>query len=65
MGVLGNPFKLFRRLLIASFKITGYTITLIAQILWYIFHKRTDRIADAFGEYGLVVTDAIADVFRD
>ncbi len=34
LGTLGNPFKLFGRLLLAGFKITGYTVTFIVQGVW-------------------------------
>lgn len=65
MGILGNPFKLFGRLLVASFKIIGYCISSGGQALWYVFHRRPDRIGDAIGELGRSITDAIGDVFRD
>lgn len=65
MGILGNPFKLFGRLLIAIFKITGYTVTFIAQVVWYLFHRQTHDIGLAFGDYGKAVTNAIGDVFSD
>ncbi len=51
LGVLGDPFKLFGRGLVACFKIAGYTITFIMQILWFISHGRTDKIGDAFGVF--------------
>lgn len=65
MGVLGNPFKLFGRLLIASFQITGYTVIFITQIIWFISYRRTDIIGDAFGSFGRSVTDAVATIFKD
>lgn len=63
--MLGNPFKLFGRLLIASFKITGYTLTFIAQVIWYIFHRQTHDIALAYGDFGKSVTNAIGDIFSE
>ena len=65
MGVLGNPFKLFGRLLIASFQITGYTVTFIVQIFGYLYYRQRYMIVDAFGSLGRSVTDAVADIFRD
>jgi len=65
MGVLGYPFKLFGRLLIAGFKITGYCISYGGQMLWYLIYRRPDRVGDAIGELGRSITDAIGDVFRD
>lgn len=60
-----NPFKLFGRLFLAFFKITGYTIAYGSQILWCLIHRKPDRIGDALGEYGHAVTDAIAGIFKD
>lgn len=65
MGVLWNPFKLFGRLLIASFQITGYTVTFIVQIFGYLYYRQRYMIADAFGSFGRSVTDAVAAIFRD
>lgn len=65
MRVLGDPFKLFGRLLIAGFKIIGYTFTFIVQVVWYLFHRQTHDIGLAFGDYGRSVTNAIGDVFSD
>jgi hypothetical protein len=65
MGILGNPFKLFGRLLIAFFKIIGYTFTFIAQVVWYLFHRQTHDIGLAFGDYGRSVVAAVADVFGE
>lgn len=64
LGILSDPFKLFGRGLVACFKIAGYTITFIMQILWFISHGRTDKIGDAFGGFGRSVTDAIGDIFQ-
>ncbi len=65
LGICGDPFKLFGRFMIATFRITGYTIIFIVQIFWYISHMQKDRITDAFGFYGKDIIDAIADVFKD
>ncbi len=64
MGVIGNPFKLLGRLLIASFQITGYTLTFIVQIFCYLYYRQRYMIADAFGFFGRGVTDAIVGIFR-
>lgn len=63
--MLGDPFKLFFRLLIAGFRIVGYTITCIAQVIWYISSGRPDKIGDAFGDFGRSVTNAIAGIFQE
>lgn len=65
MGVLINPFKLFGRLLIAGFKIMGYTLTFIVQVVWYLFHRQTHDIGLAFGDYGRSVTNAVGDMFSE
>lgn len=65
MGALGDPFKLFGRLLIACFKIIAYCISYGAQALWCLFHGRPDKVGDAIGELGRSVTDAIGEVFRE
>lgn len=65
MGVLMNPFKLFGRLLIVGFKIMGYTLTFIVQVVWYSFHRQTHDIGIAFGDYGRSVTNAIGDMLND
>lgn len=65
MGVLWNPFKLFGRLLIASFQITGYTTTFIVQIFGYLYYRQRYMIADAFGSFGRSVIEAIVGVFRN
>lgn len=65
MGVLMNPFKLFGRLLIAGFRISGYTVTLIVQIFGYLYYRQRYMIVDAFGSFGRGVTDAVADIFRN
>jgi len=64
MGILGDPFRLFGRLLVAGFKITGYTVTFIVQVVWYLFHRHHD-IGLAFGDFERAVTNAIGDVFSD
>ena len=59
-----NPFKLFTRMLVAGFKITGYALVCLFQILWYLWHRRTDKIGDAVGDCGRAVVDAIAEMFE-
>lgn len=59
-----DPFKLFGRLLMAMFKIFGYTLVFIAQVVWFLFHRRSDRIGEAMGWYGKGLVDCTTDVFR-
>ncbi len=65
MGVLGDPFKLFGRLLVVAFKITGYIVTFIIQVACYSVLLKKDKIIDAFGSLGQSITNAIGDVFWD
>ncbi len=66
MGILENPFKLFRKLLVAGFKITGYTAIFIVQVVWYLFQRQTHHdIGLAFGEYGRSIINTIGNVFGD
>jgi len=58
-----DPFKLFGRLLLLSFKIAGYLLTGIVQTIWYLAHGKTDRIGDVIGCFGRSATDAVSDVF--
>lgn len=51
-------------MLVAGFKITGYALVCLLQVLWYLWHGRTDKIGDAAGDCGRAVVDAIADMFE-
>lgn len=59
-----DPFKLFGRLLLACFKITGYFLVFIVQVVWYAIFRQTDKIGDALGYLGRGVTDAFGDIFK-
>lgn len=65
MGVIGNPFKLFGRILVAGFLIAEYTATFIIQILWYVFHRQTNKIIDAYAVFWKNILDIIVGVFRN
>lgn len=63
-----SPFKLFGRLLIASFKIVGYVVTFIIQSILYLRLGGAQyrfKMGDAVGQLGKGITDALADVFRN
>ena len=64
VGMLLDPFKLFGKVLIAGFRITGYTAVFLAQLIMFVFFRRTHEIPDAFGDFGRSVTDAIAGIFQ-
>jgi hypothetical protein len=59
-----DPFKLFFRLMLLIFKITGYSLACEAQSLWYVAHGKTELVGDAIGYLGRDITNAIAEVFR-
>lgn len=59
-----NPFKLFGNLLLASFKITGYLIVFVVQVIWHVAYRQNDKIGDDFGYLGRGITDAIGDIFK-
>ena len=65
MGTFDYMFKLFRNFVIASFKIAGYTMIFIVQIILHMYHRRKDKISDDFGFFGRGVIDAIGDIFKD
>jgi hypothetical protein len=60
-----DPFKLFFRLLLLAFKLTGYFLSFCGHTLWCVVHGRPELAGDAIGDFGRSVTDAIADIFRD
>jgi len=62
---LSDPFKLFGRLILAGFKITGYLLTGAAEAAWYIAHGRRDLLGQVIGDLGRGITDAFARVFAD
>ncbi len=59
-----DPFKLFFRIILLFFKITGYTLACGAQSLWYVAHGKNELVGDAIGYLGRDITNAIAEVFR-
>lgn len=59
-----DPFKLFGKMFLACFKITGYFFVFIVQVIWHTAYRQTDKIGDDFGYLGRGVTDAIGDIFK-
>lgn len=43
MGVIGNPFKLFGRILVAGFLIAEYTVTFIIQGVGWVKRQCTHQ----------------------
>lgn len=64
MVLLLTPFRLFGRLLVVAFKITGYFMAFLGQALWHLAHRDTNHIGDAIGEFGRATTDALAALFN-
>ena len=62
---MSDPFKLFGRLILAGFKITGYLLTGSAEAAWYIAHGRRDLVGQVIGDLGRGITNAFARVFGD
>mgnify|MGYP003971326197 FL=1 len=66
-----NPFKLFGRLMVAQFRIAGYTAILIGNIFWHMSHKstilysRNRKINEVFRKYKKDVTEAMKNAFID
>lgn len=65
MGVIGNPFKLFGRILVAGFLITEYTAIFFIQVLWYIIGGQKRRIIDAYAAFWKNILDTIVGIFRN
>jgi hypothetical protein len=61
---MGDPCKLFFRLILALFKIAGYFFAFLAHTLWCFAHGRPEHAGDATGDFGRGVTDAIAAIFE-
>ena len=59
-----DRFKFFGFLLMAMFKVFGYTLVFIAQVVRFLFHRRSDRFGEAMGWYGKGLVDCTTDVFR-
>jgi hypothetical protein len=59
-GTLMNPFKSFWAILTLMFKLGGYTLTFLIQVLAFSALGNRDGITEAFGWYGRSVTDALA-----
>ena len=60
-----DPFKLFGRMFLALFKITGYLISCVVHVSWCVAQGKPEHAGDAFGDLGHGITDAIAEIFRD
>jgi hypothetical protein len=59
-----DPFKLFGKILVASFKITGYFVVSVVQTIWYLAHLQPEKVGDVIGYFGRSTVDAIAELFR-
>ncbi len=52
------------RLMLASFRIAGYSAVYLAQAIWFGAYGRRDKFGDTLGYWGKATTDALADIFR-
>ncbi len=64
MNTLTNPFKLFGAFFWLCFRLIGYSLVLLVQIVWFGAHRRRDEIGQALGHYGKSVIDAIYEAFH-
>ena len=59
-----DPFAVLNRVPVAFLRVTGCTLVFLIQVAGYLFHRRRDKIFDAFGYWGRAVTDALAEFVR-
>lgn len=59
-----DPFKLFGKLLLAGFKISGYFFVFVVQAVWYAVCGEPNKIGDAAGYLGRGVVDVIGDLAK-
>lgn len=60
-----NPFKLFGKVFVAMFVISGYIFAFMLQFVWYLLTRHPYKIGDAFGYLIRGTTDTIAGILRD
>jgi hypothetical protein len=61
---IANVQDLIVRLLLASFRITGYFFVALVQIVYYLALRKPDKIGVAIGYLGHGTVDAIADALK-
>ena len=61
---MAAPFKLLWKLIVAGFKIVGYTVTGAVEAAWYITHGRRDLLGQVIGNLGQGITDAHSEVLQ-
>ena len=59
-----DPFKLFGRLFVSTIVVTGYFFVFLAQAVWFIAFRQTDKIGDAFGYLGRKIADEMGNIWR-
>lgn len=59
-----DPFKLFGKLLVAGFKISGYFVVFVFQATWYVVCGHPDKVGDAAGYLGRGVVDSFGDILK-
>jgi hypothetical protein len=56
--------KVFFKVFVMSFQIAAYSVIFVLQAAWFIIHKRSDKIGDAFGWYSKALVDSAVMAFR-
>jgi hypothetical protein len=60
---MGNPVRLFGKIVLAGVRVVGYTTVFLVQVIWFLAHSRKDKVGDAFGSYGKQIIDAVVSIF--
>jgi hypothetical protein len=61
---MNDPYAALNRLFVALVRVSGFTLVFLIQVAGYLYHRRRDKIFDAFGYWGRAVTDTFADMLR-
>lgn len=64
MKTLLDPFKFTFALMLFGFRLAGYSVTFLIQVVCFSARRNRDGIIEAFGWYGRSITDAAANVFH-
>lgn len=61
-----SVFEFTKRVFVASFRILGYCVVFIVQIIYYLVvaPRHLDKIGNAFGYFGQGVVNTVADIFN-
>jgi hypothetical protein len=57
-------FKAFGRLILTSLQVAAYSSIFVLQTIWFVMHKRSDKIGEAFGWYSKALVDSLVGLFQ-